>query len=307
MRVDDHPEIMANLMPGTRVFRRAFWDEQGLAFATEGDHSDIVTIVDAMLRGRRVDILPSVVYRWGWREDNRSLWQQGLQDRRRVADRVAQICAAGELVAATASEPVQRAFFAEVLHTTVPDLVRAAITRDDGYWEVLGAELRRLLDLVSAETFPAVPVEDRIIAWLCAHDERDAAESFLEYAFDNQNGYPHRMVGARPHITLPFIDAICRGVRRAHRRRRQRAALPDPAAGGPLAGGRRAAPRGGGVPGVPRRRLRRERGDRRAPGPGLRDGPGGCRPSRPPSRTSTSGRSAPTRTTAAACSAATST
>ena len=56
--LDDHPEIMANLMPGTRVFRRAFWDEQGLAFATEGDHSDIVTIVDAMLRARRIDILP---------------------------------------------------------------------------------------------------------------------------------------------------------------------------------------------------------------------------------------------------------
>ncbi len=161
-----------------------------------------------MLAARHVDIIPSVVYRWHWREDGASLLQQGLQDRRRAADRVAQACAAGELVTATASEPVQKAFFSEVLHTTVPDLVRASVTRDDGFWETLGIELNRLLALVSDETYPAVPVEDRIVAWLCAHDERDAAENFLEYAFDNQNGYPHRMAGDRPHITLPFIDAL---------------------------------------------------------------------------------------------------
>jgi CDP-glycerol glycerophosphotransferase len=206
--LDEHPEIMANLMPGTRVFRRAFWDEHGLAFAAEGDHSDIVTIVEAMLSAKSVDIIPSVVYRWRWREDGGSLWQQGLLDRRRAADRVAQICVAGELVTASASEPVQKAFYSEILHTTVPDLVRAAVTRDDGFWETLGGELRRLLDLVSSETFPDVPVEDRIVAWLCAQGERDAAESFLEYAFDNQNGYPHRMDGGRPHITLPMIDAL---------------------------------------------------------------------------------------------------
>jgi hypothetical protein len=206
--LDEHPEIMANLMPGTRVFRRAFWDEQQLSFPAEGNHSDVITMVRSMLAAKLVDIIPAVVYRWHWREDGASLSQQGLQDRRRVADRVAQICAAGELVTASASEPVQKAFFSEILHTTVPDLVRAAVTRDDGFWETLGTELTRLLDLVSAETYPAVPVEDRIVAWLCAHDEREAEESFLEYAFDNKNGYPHRVSGDRPHITLPFIDAL---------------------------------------------------------------------------------------------------
>ena len=122
--LDEHPEIMANLMPGTRVFRRSFWDEQQLAFETEGDHSDIVTVVDAMLQAKRIDIIPAVVYRWRWRADGRSLLQQGLQDHRRVADRIARLCQAGELVVASAGESVQRAYFAEILHTTVPDLVR---------------------------------------------------------------------------------------------------------------------------------------------------------------------------------------
>jgi CDP-glycerol glycerophosphotransferase (TagB/SpsB family) len=206
--LDDHPEVMANLMPGTRVFRRSFWDQHHLSFASEGDHSDVVTIVRALLLARMIDIVPAVTYRWRWREDGRSLWQQGLLDRRRVADRVGQLCTAGELVVAEAGERVQRAYFAEVLHTTVPDLVRAAITRDDGYWETLGAVLARLLELTSDEALAAVPAEDRLAAWLCAHDERAAAEDFLEYSFDNQFGYPYRMVGDRPHIDLPVIEAI---------------------------------------------------------------------------------------------------
>ena len=148
--------------------------------------------------------------------------------------------------------------------------MRAAVTRDDGFWETLGAELNRLLDLVSDETYPDVPVEDRIIAWLCAHDERDAAENFLEYAFDNQNGYPHRMVGDRPHITLPFIDALAEAsdrltavadVELRYRTRLLEVRWPSP---------ERPAPRGRRVRGVPRRRLRRQRDHPAAARPGLR-------------------------------------
>ena len=108
-----------------------------------------------------------------------------------------------------ASEPVQQAFFSEVLHTSVPDLVRAAVTRDDGYWEALAPELRPPPGPGPVGDATRVPVEDRIIAWLCAHDERAAAEEFLEYAFDNQQRLPHSVCWAdRPHITLPFIDAL---------------------------------------------------------------------------------------------------
>ena len=210
--LDDHPEVMANLMPGPRVFRRDFWLRQELEFPTDGGESggydDSVPMVRAMLLAKRIDILPAVVYRWRWREDGTSLLQRGLLDKTLMADRMAAVSAAGDLVAESASEPVQRAFFAEILHTTVPRLVRSAITRHDGYWERLGTELHHFLDLLSPETFAAVPVEDRVIAWLCARGHRDAAESFLEYAFDNQNGYPYRIADDWPYITLPFIDAL---------------------------------------------------------------------------------------------------
>jgi CDP-glycerol glycerophosphotransferase (TagB/SpsB family) len=208
VELDDFPEAVANLLPGTRVFRRSFWDAQQLSFAENSDHSDIITIVQSMLAARTFDIIPTVVYRWGWREDGRSLLQQGLRDKDRAADMVANIVKAGDLVVAGGSEALQERFFADILHTTTPDLVRAAVCRNDGYWEALSGQMRVLLDGISKTTLQYVPVEDRIVAWLCARDERRAAEEFLEYAFDNVGGYPRRQVGGRAHIALPFIDAI---------------------------------------------------------------------------------------------------
>jgi CDP-glycerol glycerophosphotransferase (TagB/SpsB family) len=205
--VDEVPALMANLLPGTRIFRRSFWDSHGFSFG-EDDHRDMVTMVEAVLAAGTVDVLSGVVYRWGWRESGASLLQRDLREADRVRCRMRHILEAGELVLAKASPKVQRQFFVEILHTVTPDLVRAGLTRDNGYWSALQAEMQSLMERIPDEDLENVPVEDRITAWLCARAERRAAEDFLEYAFDNQDGYPFRDVEGHPHIKLPFIDAL---------------------------------------------------------------------------------------------------
>ncbi|MGI8433250.1 MAG: bifunctional glycosyltransferase/CDP-glycerol:glycerophosphate glycerophosphotransferase [Nocardioidaceae bacterium] len=207
-RLDEVPQIMANLLVGPRAFRRSFWERHRLAFPSQGEQSDVVTIVEAMLLTDAIDIIPSVVYRWCWREDGRTLLQRSFVDSERMADRVARISDAGELVVRCACQDVQAAFFADILHTTVPDLVRAAVARDDVYWAALSNQLRRLVGLMSERTLALVPVEDRWMAWLCARNHRDVTEQFLEYSFDNQFGYPYRTSDDRALITLPFVDAL---------------------------------------------------------------------------------------------------
>jgi CDP-glycerol glycerophosphotransferase (TagB/SpsB family) len=207
VNVDEVPELMANLLPGTRMFRRSFWEAFGFSFG-EDDHRDMVTMVQAVLAARTIDVLPSVVYRWGWRESGTSLLQRDLREVDRVRCKMRHILEASELVLAQASAKVQRHFFMEVLHTVTPDLVRAGLTRDDGYWSALQGEMQTLTERIPDEDLERVPVEDRITAWLCARAERRAAEDFLEYAFDNKDGYPFRDVDGHPHIKLPFIDAL---------------------------------------------------------------------------------------------------
>jgi CDP-glycerol glycerophosphotransferase (TagB/SpsB family)/glycosyltransferase involved in cell wall biosynthesis len=202
------PEIFGNLMLGARVFRRSAWDEHGWRFTSDDERSDPSLVVTSLLGAGTVDVVPSVVYRWSFREDNRSLLQRDLRDARRVADRVRAFRRAGEVVVARGPEPVQSTYFSEVLHTVIPDLVRAAVCRENGYWEALVGEVAGLVETMSPESFLHAPVEDRVISWLCARNERAATEEFLEYAFDNQRGHPFRIEDGRPHIALPFIDAL---------------------------------------------------------------------------------------------------
>ena len=203
------PELLGNVVLGDRVFRRSFWDEHGLGFTRDDERSDASLLVASLLAARTVDVIPAVVYRWAFREDGRSLLQRDLKDKDRVADRVRSVREAGQLLVAHGDERLQQVFFAEVLHSVVPDLVRAAVCRDDGYWEALTTELRSLVEVLSPETFTHVPVEDRIMAWLAAQDQRPTTEAFLEYAFDNQNGFPYRLDDdGRPHIALPFIGML---------------------------------------------------------------------------------------------------
>jgi len=207
-RLEDCPEVLGNLLLGARVFRRSFWDGQGLRFETEDERGDPSLIVLSLLCARAIDVIPAVVYRWSFREDNRSLLQRDLQDEKRVAARVRGFRKAGEALVERSFDAGQQTYFAEILHSVIPDLVRAAVCRENGYWEALRSELSALVEMMSPTTFRYVPVEDRLIAWLCARDERPATEEFLEYAFDNQRGYPFRLEDGWPHISLPFIDAL---------------------------------------------------------------------------------------------------
>ena len=206
-QIEEVPEIVGNLVVGTRVFRRSFWDQFGLRFETDDERGDLRLVVRALLASRSLDVVPAVVYRWFSRDDNRSLHQRDLYDQGRVADRVRAIRIAGELLT-DASDALRQTYFSEVLHTSVPDLVKAAVCRDDGYWNALHSELASLLETIPSATLDRVPVADRITAWLCAQNERAATEEYLEYAFDNRNGFPFALSDGRPRITLPFIDAL---------------------------------------------------------------------------------------------------
>ena len=201
------PEVLGNLVVGCRVFRRSFWDEHGLRFESDDERADLRLVVRALLVTRTLDVLPSVVYRWHWRDDNRSLHQRDLHEPERVAERVRAIRIAGELLV-DADETLRQTYFSEVLHTSVPDLVKAAVCRDDRYWKAIQGELAGLLEIIPAMTLDRVPVADRITAWLCAKDERPATEEYLEYAFDNRFGFPSGLSEGRPRIMLPFIDAL---------------------------------------------------------------------------------------------------
>lgn len=205
--LEDVPQIMANVMPGTRVFRRSSWDRAGCSFAAAGDRGDIVPMVRALLAARSFDVLPAVGYRWAWRSDGRSLLQRDLVDREQARERVASMRAASELLVDRGPELARQHFLAQVLHAAA-DLVRAAAYQDEDYWQMLSRELGLLIAHVAPERLQHVPVMDRVTTWLCAHDDRGATEKFLEYAADNGDSFPYAVAGGRASITTPVRESL---------------------------------------------------------------------------------------------------
>ncbi|ROR89454.1 CDP-glycerol glycerophosphotransferase family protein [Nocardioides aurantiacus] len=205
--VEEVPELLGNTVVGARVFRRSAWDRDGLRFTSDDERSDVALVVASLLGSASVDVLPAPVYRWHAREDNRSLHQRDLADPERVAERVASLRTAG-LLLAERPPSMGETYFSELLHSTVPDLVRAAVCRDTDYWSALSSELARLLDSIPPSALRRVPVADRITAWLCAHDELATTEAYLEYVVDNQRGLPFSVVSGHPSIALPFLDDL---------------------------------------------------------------------------------------------------
>jgi CDP-glycerol glycerophosphotransferase (TagB/SpsB family)/glycosyltransferase involved in cell wall biosynthesis len=208
VRLGDVPGILANQITGARVFRRSFWDEHALAFPTGTRHPDAVLLARAMAAARCIDVLPAIAYDWRWREDMRSSLQRDLRDAAGVAGRVRSLTEAAGLLGEQAGQAVQQQFLVDVLHTTVPDLVRAAVTRDQEYWDALSRELRRLTETMTPDAVRRVPVEDRVAALLCARDERAAAEDFLEYSKENRYGYPYRRLHGHSYIRLRSTDEV---------------------------------------------------------------------------------------------------
>jgi CDP-glycerol glycerophosphotransferase len=205
--LEDVPQIMANVMPGTRVFRRSSWDRAGCSFAAAGDRGDIVPMVRALLAARSFDVLPAVGYRWAWRSDGRSLLQRDLVDREQARERVASMRAASELLVDRGPELARQHFLAQVLHAAA-DLVRAAAYQDEDYWQMLSRELGLLIAHAAPERLQHVPVMDRVTTWLCAHDDRGATEKFLEYAADNGDSFPYAVAGGRASITTPVRESL---------------------------------------------------------------------------------------------------
>ena len=140
--------------------------------------------------------------------DNRSLHQRDLYDQARVADRVRAIRMRRGACSPTPRTRCGRPTSPRCCTRRCRTWSRRPSAATTATGTPCTWELASLLDIIPSATLDRVPVADRITAWLCAQDERAATEEYLEYAFDNRNGFPFGLSDGRPRITLPFIDAL---------------------------------------------------------------------------------------------------
>ncbi len=180
LRVEELPEILADVFPVNKVFRRDFWDRLDLSFPEGHFYEDQPVMTRAFLAGT-FDVLPETVYWYLVRGDGTSVTQlrHRIDDLR---DRIATKQMSVESVLAHGAAQVSRTFFADVLPVDMWEYFRSVPGCTEEYWTLLRAAV---LEFWNDATVPfpetLVPVQQRLMGWFVAQGRRADLERLIAF------------------------------------------------------------------------------------------------------------------------------
>ena len=76
LSIDDAPDLLGDVFACNKLFRRDFWEQQGLAWPEGVRYEDQPTTTEAFLRASRIAVTSQVVYHWRIRSEGTSITQQ---------------------------------------------------------------------------------------------------------------------------------------------------------------------------------------------------------------------------------------
>ncbi len=179
MAIEDHPELLGDVFAWNKVYRRSWWEEQGLCWPEGIRYEDQPTTTRAYLSGS-FDVLPEVVYQWRIRHDGSSITQQ-RSSATDLADRLETKRMVLAAVREHGSLEVEKATLDLVLpgdmHRYFAEIPGCA----DAWWELLVSGVRELWgdrSLVHSGLLPA----HRLVGWLVEQDRRAEAGRVVRHA-----------------------------------------------------------------------------------------------------------------------------
>ncbi len=188
--VEQMPGVLADVFAWNKVYRRDFWMRNGLEFPVGVRYEDQPTLTRAFLAARRFDVLAETVYRWRVRSDGTSVTQR-RHEMADLEDRIRTKRDSAEQVRAYGSAKILETFFAEVLPVDMAAYFRAVPGCADEYWQFL---VDAVHELWNDSTVPfehtRVPVQQRLMGWLAAHERRADLVRLVEFLDGHQGQLP---------------------------------------------------------------------------------------------------------------------
>jgi CDP-glycerol glycerophosphotransferase len=180
LRIEEMPEILADVFPVNKVYRREFWDDHGLAFPEGVFYEDQPVMTKAFLAGT-FDVLSETVYHYWIRADQSSTTQlrHQISDLR---DRVLTKRMTVESVLAHGSAEVTSTFFGYVLPVDMWEYYRSVPQCSEEYWTLLRGAVREFWNPATVPFEETdVPVQQRLMGWFVAQDRRADLEALIEF------------------------------------------------------------------------------------------------------------------------------
>jgi CDP-glycerol glycerophosphotransferase len=131
--VSEDPNLLADHIICSKLFRRSFWNEHGFAFPEGTLFEDIEIATRAHCLARSVDILATPTYSWRSRPDGDLSITQARTRPGSVSDRFGALTRADHFIRDHASEDLWRHHGLKVLSTDIPLYLREIESADDRY------------------------------------------------------------------------------------------------------------------------------------------------------------------------------
>lgn len=194
----EHPEILAQATAWSKVYRRSFWDQAGLAFREGVLYEDQEVTAHAFVAADRLDLVPYASYFWRVRPG--SITREATE--RSIGAFFDAIALSLDALDGVPGARAARA--SQVLSNDVPRYLRTlAKVADDGYRERL---FRGALDLLAEPDLDLAqaPAEARVVYALLRAGRASDVASFVEQGGFELPSLRSDEVNGEPALVFPF-------------------------------------------------------------------------------------------------------
>jgi len=167
--------MLRNLYTWNKLFRKAFWDAQGLWFREGVHYEDQPIITQLYTRAGAVDILPEVVYEYRARDDKSSISQQtaSLEDLRA---RLEAFRLTRDALKAEAPDEISHAWLQTLFDSHFHWYLMSPGIADDAYWTEIREAVLELTEGAPQTLWDRTPPLRRVIIELTRQGRREEVQ-----------------------------------------------------------------------------------------------------------------------------------
>ena len=202
--IDEHLPLLRNLYTWNKVFRRDFWDEQGLWFREGVAYEDQPIVTQLLVRAASIDVITDVVYLYRSRDDRSSISQQTAT----IGDLKARILAwqvSRETFRRELSEDLHLAWLATLFTTHFHWYLTSPGVEDDAYWAMLRTAILDFTEDAPRAIWDGTEPHKRVLIELVRQDRRADAQEFVRQHPANPRKWPTSVRDDGVLLHLPYF------------------------------------------------------------------------------------------------------
>jgi CDP-glycerol glycerophosphotransferase len=204
IRIEEFLPLLRNLYTWNKLFRRDFWDAQGLSFREGVAYEDQPLITQLYARASTIDVLTDVVYHYRVREDASSISQQtaSLGDLR---DRVAAWRITRDVLRREATPAVYLGWLQTLFDAHFHWYLASPGTDDDQYWHELRDAIVDFSSDATDETWRRATPDQRVALTLTLLDRRADVQELVRAGAGDLGQWPSQVRDNGVLLELPFL------------------------------------------------------------------------------------------------------